>query len=54
VGSQCLVTLEPFIEGISLAETNHLIMKTIFFKMDHSEKIGKQFLNYGKNEHVIA
>jgi hypothetical protein len=54
VGLQGLITLEPFIEGVSLAETNHSIMKTLLFKMEHSETICKEFLNDGINEYVFA
>ncbi|XP_060587705.1 uncharacterized protein LOC132743192 [Ruditapes philippinarum] len=53
IGLQGLTTLEPFIEGVSLAETEHSIMHTLLFKMEHSDKICKDHLKYGLKEFIF-
>ena len=48
-----LSSLEPFIEKIALAETEYSIMSTLIYKMEHSDKICREFLKHGLKEYMF-
>lgn len=52
-GLKGLSALQPFIEMVTLAETEHSIMQSLIFKMDHSDRICKEFLKFGLKEYLF-
>lgn len=53
LGLKGLTSLQPFIYKICTAETEHSIMKSLVFKMEHSDRICKDFLKYGLKEYIF-
>jgi hypothetical protein len=53
LGLKGLSSLQPFIEMITLAETEHSIMQSLVFKMEHSERICREFLKFGLKEYLF-
>ncbi|KAL4225399.1 hypothetical protein ACF0H5_016089 [Mactra antiquata] len=53
IGLKSVTSLQPFIEMITVAETEHSIMETLIFKMEHSDKICKDFLKFGLKEYMF-
>jgi hypothetical protein len=53
LGVKGLSILQPFIEMVTLAETEHSIMQALIFKMEHSERICRESLKYGLKEYLL-
>lgn len=53
VGLKGLTSLQPFIEKITVADTEHSIMSALIYKMEHSDKICKDFLRHGLKEYFF-
>ncbi|XP_045193654.1 uncharacterized protein LOC123549549 [Mercenaria mercenaria] len=53
IGLKGLTALQPFIEKVTLAETEHSIMKSLLFKMEHSDRICTEFLKFGLREYMF-
>lgn len=53
VGLKGLTSLQPFIEKVTIADTEHSIMTALIYKMEHSEKICKDFLRHGLKEYLF-
>ena len=53
LGLKGLAALQPFIEMITWAENDHSIMKALIYKMEHSDKLCKDFLKYGIKEYLF-
>ncbi|XP_060570065.1 uncharacterized protein LOC132728440 [Ruditapes philippinarum] len=53
LGVKGLSSLQPFIEMVTLAETEYSIMQALVFKMEHSEKICRESLKYGLKEYLL-
>ncbi|WAR11345.1 hypothetical protein MAR_025525 [Mya arenaria] len=53
LGLKSLSSLKPFIERITVAETEYNIMSSLIYKMEHSDRICKYFLKYGLKEYLF-
>ena len=53
IGIKGLMSLEPFIDKISLADTEHSIMAALIYKMEHSDKVSKDLLKHGLKEYIF-
>ncbi|WAR11351.1 hypothetical protein MAR_025531 [Mya arenaria] len=53
LGMKGLSSLEPFIDRITVAETEYNIMSSLIYKMEHSDKICREFLKHGLHEYLF-
>lgn len=53
IGIKGLSSLQPFIEKVAVAETEHSIMSTLVYKMEHSDRVCKDFLKHGLKEYMF-
>ncbi|WAR11352.1 hypothetical protein MAR_025532 [Mya arenaria] len=53
LGMKGLSSLEPFIERITVAETEYNIMSSLIYKMEHSDKICSDFLKHGLKDYLF-
>ena len=54
VGIKGLTSLQPFIEKVVWAQTEYSILSALVYKMEHSDKVTKDFLKHGLKEYVFS
>ncbi|KAL3860230.1 hypothetical protein ACJMK2_010384 [Sinanodonta woodiana] len=54
VGLKSLTLLEPFLGKAALAMTESAIMNVLIYKMDHAEKLAREFIKSGMKEYMFS
>jgi len=53
MGIRGLAALQPFIDRVSLAQTEYSIMNSLLFKMEHSDRMCRDMLKHGLREYMF-
>ncbi|WAR11350.1 hypothetical protein MAR_025530 [Mya arenaria] len=53
LGIKGLSSLEPFIDRITVAETEYNIMSSLIYTIEHSDKICREFVKHGLKEYLF-
>lgn len=54
IGFKGLSSLQPFVEKVAIADTEHSIMSALVYKMEHSDKVCRDFLRHGLKEYMFV
>lgn len=53
IGIKSLASLQPFVERVGLADSEHSIMTSLVYKMEHSDRVCREFIKHGLKEYMF-